>query len=167
MAVLDIIILLCFVPSIVMGLIKGFVVQLVDFAALLIGAWIAFNYSSTAAEWVEKYITLDKTIVFIICFATLLTFSVLLLHLLGKGLTKVIKIATLGWLNALLGLIFGILKTALLLGILCVIFTTLNGKFHFVEAEKLNDAVIFQALNNFASSCLKLSLSKLPPIFAQ
>ena len=38
MAILDIVILLCFIPAIVSGISKGFVKQVIDFVAILLAA---------------------------------------------------------------------------------------------------------------------------------
>ena len=42
MAILDIILLLCFVPAIVGGISKGLVKEVVDLAAVLLAAWAGF-----------------------------------------------------------------------------------------------------------------------------
>ena len=68
MTILDIILLLCFVPAVVAGISKGFVSQVVQIAALILGAWAAFHFSSVICDWLSQYLTMDGTMLKIIAF---------------------------------------------------------------------------------------------------
>ena len=68
MAILDIVLLLCFIPAIVTGISKGFVKQVIDFVAILLAAWAAFRFSTVLAGWLGTYVTLDETVLKVICF---------------------------------------------------------------------------------------------------
>lgn len=152
MAILDIILLICFIPAIVMGISKGFVKQLIEVAAILIGAWAAFHFSNTVSAWMSQYLTFSDKVLHIICFTIIFIVIALLLNLLGELLTKVIKIIALGWLNRLLGLFFGILKVALVLGLIIMVFEGINTTFHIVKEGMLNDAVVYQGMKHFAEN---------------
>ena len=152
MAILDIILLLCFVPAIVLGISKGFVKQLVEILAILVGAWAAFRFSSALSMYLAQYLTFDKQVIRVICFVIILIVAALLLSLLGEMLTRFLKLASLGWINRLLGLIFGIVKTSFILGLLILLFEALNNSLQFVRDGALDNAVVYQALKNFANS---------------
>ena len=151
MAILDIILLLCFVPAIVLGISKGFVKQLVEILAILVGAWAAFRFSSALSMYLAQYLTFDKQVIRVICFVIILIVAALLLSLLGEMLTRFLKLASLGWINHLLGLIFGIVKTSFILGLLILLFEALNNSLQFRDGA-LDNAVVYQALKNFANS---------------
>lgn len=152
MAILDIILLICFIPAIVMGISKGFVKQLIEILAIIIGAWAAFRFSSMASVWMSQYLTFDKKVLHIICFVIIFIIIALVLNLLGNLLTKAIKIIALGWLNRLLGLFFGVVKVAFILGLVIMIFEGINTNFHLVKEGILNDAVVYQAMKHFAEN---------------
>jgi len=152
MGILDIVLLICFIPAIVDGISKGFVRQVISMASIVIGAWLAFKFSSVLCEWLCKYITLDAKVLNIISFGIIVILTILLLNLLGTLLTKVIKIATLGWLNRILGVIFALAKTALILGLIIMVFNGINDKFSIVKPEKFADARIYSALRTFATN---------------
>lgn len=152
MGILDIVLLLCFVPAIVQGIMKGFVQQVISLVAILVGAWLAFRFSSLIAGWLSAYFTLDPKILNVAAFAIIVILAVLLIYWLGQLITKVIKIATLGWLNRVLGVIFAIAKTALILGLLVMVFESVNGKFGLVKPGKLDDSGVYCLLRNFANS---------------
>ncbi len=151
MAIIDIILLICFVPAIVYGIRKGFVKQVVEIVAIVVGAWAAFRFSSRLSVWLAQYLTLDEGLLRIISFVIIVLLAVLLLGLVGSLLTRLLKLVFLGWLNGLLGLVFGVLKVALVLGLLIMVFEGINSTVGLVEPESLNDAVVYQALKNLAS----------------
>ena len=110
MAILDIILLLCFVPAIVSGISKGFVKQVVDLAAILIAAWAAFHFSTVLGGWLSQYITLEESILNVISFVLIIIVAAVLFNLVGALITNALKAVSLGFLNRLLGLVFAVLK---------------------------------------------------------
>lgn len=137
-------------PAIITGISKGFIAQLVSLASLLAGVWAAFHFSKPLAAWLGGFITLDPKIMNILAFALCVILTVLLLDLAGKALTKVLKMASLGWANRLLGFLFAILKTALVLSVLIFIFEPLNAQFSLVKPEIIDSSVIYHALDGLA-----------------
>jgi len=150
MGILDIILLVCFIPAIVEGISKGFVKQVISTISILIGAWAAFRFSSMVSAWLIQYVKIDPRILNIIAFTIVVILAVLLLFWLGELLTKVIKISALGWLNTILGIVFGIIKTALIIGLLIMLFEGINSKFVLVKPGTLDNAVVYQFLKDTA-----------------
>ena len=151
METLDIILLVCFVPAIITGLTKGFIAQIVSLASLLIGVWAAFRFSTPLAELLGKYISLESSVLNIIAFTLMVIITVLVLNLLGKLITKVLKMASLGWANRLLGLAFALFKTALVLSLLEFVFEPLNAQFSLVKPEVIEASKIYPLLDGFAT----------------
>lgn len=152
MGILDIVLLICFVPAIVSGVTKGFIRQVVEIVAILAGAWVAFRCSSMFSVWLAQYIQLDKIYLHIICFVLIIIIVALLLNLLGRILTKTLDALSLGWFNYLLGLVFGILKVAIVLGLLILGFEALNANLHLVDPKELDNAVVYNTLKNAANA---------------
>lgn len=151
METLDIILLVCFVPAIITGISKGLVEQLVSIASLFVGVWAAFRFSTLIAQWLNTFLQVDQKILNIAAFALTVILAVLLLTLLGKLITKTLKLATLGWMNRLLGLVFALLKAALIIGLLIFIFDPINAKFNLVKPEILDGSVIYTALHDLST----------------
>ena len=150
MAILDIILLLCFVPAIVSGISKGFVKQGVDLVAILVAAWAAFHFSTVLGDWLSQYITLEKTILNVISFVLIAIVSALLLNLVGSLITNAMKALSLGFLNRLFGLVFAVLKVGLVLGLLILLFESLNSSLHLVKPEATANAVVYNTLKDIA-----------------
>ena len=150
MAIIDIILLICFIPGIVSGLTKGFVRDVIETIAILIGAWTAFHFSSSFSTWISESINMDPKLLQILSFVLIVVIITLLLKVLGSLITKLLKAITLGWLNSLLGLVFGIIKVGLILGILIMIFESLNSQFDLLKNGALDNAVVYNKIKDIS-----------------
>jgi membrane protein required for colicin V production len=146
----DIIILLCFLPAVISGLMKGFIQQVVALVSLLLGAWLAFKFSNVVGEWLQPYFNVSETVMHVISFAVIMVAVVLVLFVLGKILTGVTKLVMLGWLDRLLGLVFALLLAGLLIGIGIVLFDTVNVKFDLVDEAVLEESVLYAPIRDIA-----------------
>ena len=146
----DIIILLCFLPAVISGLMKGFIQQVVALVSLLLGAWLAFKFSNVVGEWLQPYFNVSETVMHVISFAVIMVAVVLVLFVLGKILTGVTKLVMLGWLDRLLGLVFALLLAGLLIGIGIVLFDTVKVKFDLVYEAVLEESVLYAPIRDIA-----------------
>lgn len=152
MAILDIILLLCFIPAIIQGVLKGFVQQVTDIIALIAGAWAAFYFSGTISAWLCQYLNFDPRLIYAISFIVVAVVAVLILHFLGNLLCRAVKMVSLGWLNRTFGVIFGTIKTALILGLLIMAFNSLNASWHLVSNDSFKDAAVYNFLKDTAET---------------
>lgn len=148
MGAIDIILLLCFIPAIVQGVSKGFVGQIVALASVILGAYLAFHFSTVVSEWLSEYITASGSVVNIISFAIIVIVVIILLNLLGGLISRVLRLVMLGWLNKFLGVCFSILTTVIILGIVINIFDGLNANWHFIKPEVLDASVLYNGIRN-------------------
>ena len=146
----DIIILICFLPAIISGITKGFIEQVIALVSLILGAWLAFKFSTVVSDWLKPYFEVSETVLNVISFAVIMVAVVLVLFVLSKILTGVTKLVMLGWLDRLLGLVFALLKARLIIGILIILFDTLNVKFEFVEEKVLDESVLYAPIRDIA-----------------
>lgn len=151
MATLDIIILLCFVPAIVRGIQKGFIAQAISLVSVILGIWIAFQFSEMVCEWLKTYCSgVPGSVLSIVAFVIILVVVSVLLHLLGKMVKGLFKAASLGWMDWVLGLAFALLKAALIIGFVIILFDTLNLKFEFVKTEIIDQSVLYAPLRDIS-----------------
>lgn len=150
METLDIIILICFIPGIIRGLQKGFIEQAVALVSLILGAWLAFHFSSLVSDWLHPYLDVSESVLNVISFGLIVIATVIILFLLGRMLTGLVNLVLLGWLDRILGLVFAILKAALIIGLVIILFDTLNVKFEFVKTEVLDASVLYNPLKDIS-----------------
>ena len=143
MSILDIILLICFIPALVQGVRKGFIAQAISIASIIIGIWASSRFTEVVSEWLGKYITVSDQVMKVVAFALIFIAVFLVLAAVGKLLEGMFKMVTLGWLNRLAGLVFALLKPSLILGILIMVFTSLNDTFGLVSEATLNESVLY------------------------
>ena len=150
MNTLDIILAICFIPALIRGISKGFVEQAAALVAFFLSVWMAFRFSTLAADWLRPVLEVSETVLNVVAFVAILVVVSIAMVLLGKLISKFIKVAMLGWLDKLLGVLFGFLVTALILGVLIVSFDAVNTRFTIVAAEKLEASVLYTSLRAIA-----------------
>lgn len=150
MNILDIILLICFVPALVQGIRKGFIAQAISIISIIVGIWASARFADVVAGWVAQYITASEQVMKIVAFALILIVVFFLLGLIGKMLEGIFNFVLLGWLNKLLGVVFALLKTVLIVGLVIMAFSSLNDTFHLVKEAVLNESVLYPPLKKIA-----------------
>ncbi|MBQ3607760.1 MAG: CvpA family protein [Bacteroidales bacterium] len=150
MNILDIILLICFIPALVQGIRKGFIAQAISIISIIVGIWASARFADVVAGWIAQYITASEQVMKVVAFALILIVVFFLLGLIGKMLEGIFNFVLLGWLNKLLGVVFALLKTALIVGLVIMAFSSLNDTFHLVKEEVLNESVLYPPLKKIA-----------------
>ena len=150
MNILDIIILICFVPALVQGLRKGFISQIVSIVSILLGVYLSFQFSTALSVWLAQYIEGSEQVLKIVSFALILVGVMAGLTLLSTLLEGFVKFVMLGWLNKLLGVLFSFLKCALIVGLVIMAFNSLNNSFNLISEEELAKSVLYPPLKDLA-----------------
>ena len=150
MNVLDIIMLLCFIPAIIAGIRKGFIAQVISIISIISGIWLSFRFSELVGGWLDQWIDASADILHVVAFAVILILVIIGFSLLGRLLEATIKIILLGWLNKLLGCVFAVAKYALVIGLLIMAFDWLNNEFGLVKAAVLDQSVLYSTLLDVA-----------------
>ena len=150
MNIIDIILLICFIPAVIQGIRKGFISQVISIVSLILGIWMSARFASVVSSWLSQWITASGQVLEIVAFALILIVVFLVLGALGKLIEATIKLIMLGWLNKLLGVVFSVLKTGLIVGLIIMAFSSLNDTFSLVKPETLSQSVLYSPLKNIA-----------------
>ena len=150
MNILDIILLICFVPALIQGIRKGFIAQAISIISIVAGIWASARFADVVSAWVAQYITASEQVMKVVAFALILIVVFIVLGLVGRLLEGLFNLVLLGWVNKLLGVVFALLKTALIIGLLIIVFTSINDNFHFVQESVLNESVLYPHLKKIA-----------------
>jgi len=150
MTILDIILsaLLCF--GLVRGFLKGFFVEVASLIALIAGIYGAIHFSYYVADLLMDHVEWNEKTTNVTAFAITFIIIVLVVALAGKALTKLADFAALGFLNKLLGGVFGLIKMGLILSILLIIFEKMNNTITFVNEEHTKDSILYKPVKSLA-----------------
>lgn len=148
MNLLDIILLILLIPGAIRGVAKGFLEQAVSLAGIVLSVYIAYHFSEPVCTWLAQYITVSDTVLHVIGFAVLLLAVLLIVMFFAKLLTRVADMASLGWFNRVLGFVFSLAVSVLIICILIILFDTVNTKFELVKTPILTDSVLYGPLKD-------------------
>ena len=140
MAVMDIIILGLLLYGFIKGIWRGFFIELAAFVSLFVGLYVSVMFSDYAGAFISEYVSWEEKYIKITAFVITFALAVVGVVLLGKLLTKIAKFTLMGWLNKLLGGIFGFLKWLLILSVLVHLFTKLNTNNNFADKKTLDES---------------------------
>jgi membrane protein required for colicin V production len=146
MGVIDIILLVCFLPAFYFGIKNGLVKQIISIAVVYFGITLSLRFADLVSTWILKVVTLSDFWVKAISFVLIFLVVALLLNLIGKLIEKILKIALLGWLNRLLGVIVTLAIFVIILATIIHFVDAANDTFHFISEEKIAESKIYPSL---------------------
>ena len=149
MNTLDIVIVLLFIPGIIRGLTKGLLEQAVSLGGIVLGVFLAQRFGGAAGSFIGRFVHVSETMLNVVGFVAILVLVLIGVILLAKLVTQIAKMASLGWLNRSLGLIFSLGVTAVVLAVLIILFDTVNLKFGLVKSPVLDESVLYGYLKDF------------------
>ena len=156
MNILDIILLVCFIPAIISGLRKGFIAQVVAIISIVLGVWLSVKFATLAGSWISQWIEASPQVINIISFAVIFIAVAIVLYTLGKLIEATIKIIMLGWLNKLLGVLFSMIKCILITGFIIIIFDAINSRFGLVPESCISGSLLYAPIRDIADSVFPL-----------
>ena len=114
------------------GFRKGLIIEVVTLLAFAIGIYGAMHFSEFTASHLQEFVEVNPkhldTIAFVLTFILL----VILVNLIGRAVTNLIKAMNLSFFNKLGGAVFGVAKGVLL----CSIFVMVLNNFQLIGVVK-------------------------------
>jgi len=147
---IDFIIIILLVFGLMRGYSEGLVKELASLLALIVGIWGAIKFSSFTAAKLYDYFDMTGKFVGIIAFLLTFIAIVILIHFIGILVDKFVDSISLGFLNRLLGVFFGVFKTALILSVIFVVLNALDAKHSFLPKEKIEQSKLYNPIADIA-----------------
>ena len=136
------------------GFSKGLVKELASVLGIVIGIYLAKNFYPFLDLKLKPIFESESGFISILSSLTIFLITIMVFKIIAKFLTKFLKLIALGLLNRIIGAIFGIIKSTLLLCVVIFIFSkinnitaaienaTLNQSFLYTNIEKINSIII-------------------------
>ena len=149
---IDAVILIILVLAMVTGFINGFIKELASLLALILGIWGAIKFSSFTAAKLYDYFDMTGRWVGIFAFIITFIIIVILIHFIGLLVDKLVSAMSLGFVNRLLGIVFGLLKSILILSVVMVILNTIDSKRPFLPKDTIDKSFLYNPISDIVPS---------------
>jgi membrane protein required for colicin V production len=147
---IDLAIVVILIISMVSGFINGLIREAASLAALILGIWGAIKFSGFTAAKLYDYFDMSGHYVGIIAFLVTFGIIVVIIHFVGILADKLADAAALGFINRLLGIVFGLFKTVLILSVFFVILNAIDARRPFLPKDKLEQSIFFNPISDIA-----------------
>ena len=134
--------------GIVRGLMSGFVRSLSIFIGLILGVYLAQIYAPELSPTISEWFTLSARQCLSLAYVVIFIAVMLLVAIVARILDKFLHLILLGWLNKLLGALFGFFKWAIILSFFIMVVEYANSKFEFLSPEKKSESLLYEPIKN-------------------
>jgi len=149
---IDLILFLPFIYGVYRGFTKGLIYEAATLAALILGVYGAFKFSNFTTDFIVNNFGATGENLPWISFAITFVLIVIVVHLIAKVLTTVLKAVALGFINQFLGIIFSIFKIAFILSVVLVIFDPITKNSNVVSEESKSKSLLYYPIKKIAPS---------------
>ncbi|HKK10951.1 MAG TPA: CvpA family protein [Bacteroidales bacterium] len=156
MNMLDIIIGIPIIWMAYRGFSKGFVIEVTTLIALLLGIYIAINFSFYTSDLIRDYFTIEEKYMSILSFAVTFVVVVIIIMLLGRLLEKFIDMIALGFLDKLAGGVFGILKAGLIISAILLVINTFDNNEKLITPKLKANSLLYPPVASMLPTLLPM-----------
>ncbi len=147
---IDALIVVILILSLVMGFINGLVKEIASLAALILGIWGAIKFSSFTAEKLYDYFDMTGQYVGVIAFLVTFGIIVVIIHFIGILADKLVDAVSLGFVNRLLGIVFGLIKTVIIMSVFFSILNAIDARRPFLPKERIEESKFYNPISDIA-----------------
>jgi membrane protein required for colicin V production len=132
------------------GFTNGLVKEVASLAALILGIWGAIRFSSFTAGKMYDYFDMTGQYVGIIAFLVTFGIIVVMVHFIGIVADKILHAVALSFVNRLLGIVFGVFKSVLIMSVFFVILNAIDARRPFLPKETIEGSKFYNPISDIA-----------------
>lgn len=140
---IDVVVVALLIWGAVSGYIKGFLTQLISFGAVFLGIYLAFLFSDWVALLVSEHCKVSAKWSMAVASFIIFIGVFILLHLASRIISKSFEKTSVGTVNRVLGMAFGLLKSFLIVCAVLWLLSTLNGVVKVLPDHLTADSKLF------------------------
>lgn len=156
MIVVDLLIAILLGYGLYKGLRNGLIISVVSLVALIAGIYFSLRFSFFARELLLEHAQWNPNATTVAAFFITFVIILILLHLLGKLMTKIVETLALGVVNKLAGALFEGLKILLIVSVFLNLFQKINHNNLIVSEQQLNESVFYQPVQEVSKKVFPL-----------
>ena len=144
---LDVVLLLPILVGLVRGLMRGLISEIIAFVVVILGVLGSRFAAPPFSAWLLKQFAWPQGVCDVVAYVLIFLVIAIVLSILARLMTKVLRAIHLGWANRLLGGLFGMCKYGLLVLIAVFIMDKTNEAFHWLDnAPVVKSSVVYPEL---------------------
>jgi len=156
MSTLDIILAIVLLYFAYRGFTNGIIIGIATLAGLIIGFYAASHFSEFTANWLQHDMGLKSGNIRLIAYIVTFVMVVVLIFMLGRFMTGVVKTVGLGIVNRLAGAFFGIAKGLLIISFLFFLFNRIDPNESLFTAAHKKGSVLYKPVSAIAPAIIPL-----------
>jgi membrane protein required for colicin V production len=156
MSTIDIILAIFLLYFAYKGFTNGFIISIATLIGLVLGFYAASHFSEFTANWLKQDMGLQSNNIKLIAYIVTFVIVVVLIFLLGRFMTGVVKTVGLGIVNRLAGAVLGIAKGLLLASFLFLLFARIDPHESLFTAAYKNGSVLYKPVSQIAPTVIPL-----------
>ena len=153
---LDIILIIPLASGLVQGLRKGLVKEIAGILAIIVGIYLARYFSLPTSQAIAEMTGWAMNLCTPLAYALVFIVVSLSISALSYMLSKIIGAIMLGWLNRLLGAVFGVVKMTLLLSVILNFVAIMNQYMPIKEKSVVQESLLYSPIENVMGAVLPL-----------
>jgi membrane protein required for colicin V production len=144
----DIVVGIILILAIIRGFRNGLIIELASLAALVLGVLGAIKFSSFTEQWLTQHFS--NSYIGIIAFILTFIAIVIGVHLIAKGVNKLVEAVALGFINRIMGALFSLVKIGFILSIVMAVFVSFDKTFNIIPEQTRESSILYEPLGEFA-----------------
>ncbi len=120
------------------------------FIALIIGIWGAVRFSDIVSDLLVNTLQASSPYMHLVSFTITFLVIAIGINIAAYMLSRLLDAIALGFMNRLLGSVFGVLKMALILSVLLVIINAFDERHDFLPSNQVENSMLYQPVANLA-----------------
>lgn len=153
---IDLFILVLLVLAVFRGFTHGFIMQLTQLVALVIGIFAALKLSGFTARQLENRISINTEYLYLLSLGITFILVFIGIYFAGKLIEKLAETAQLSFANRMLGILFSLCKTILLLGVFLAFVDRIDRHTHLLPENTREQSIFYKPITSIIKSIFPL-----------
>ena len=158
MSLVDVAIIVIVVVSLLIGLFRGFIREVLSLVSWIGALWLAYVYCSWGAAYLEPYVD-QPPLRIVLAFAAIFVVALITFSIISYILYRILSLAGVSGVDRSLGTLFGLARGIVIVGILILVATFMD----FTTQPWWRDSLLvsyFTPVTEFIRSLLPADISK-------
>ena len=156
----DVLILIPLVYGAFRGFHQGLLMEMSTLFALILGVFLSLKYAADVEVVLRDFVVLPESYSYYVAFALTFLLVIIVINLLGKLLTRLVDLVSLGIFNKVFGILLGIVKGALVVCVVLFMVNMLDRKYDFIPAKTKSESLLYSPFVNFANGVYKTAVEE-------